>query len=118
MDCKDFINQWEKLYAVKWSEIQERINEVIKNVFETVSREKPPRGIMPNAQSRAMYGIDIMLKWDSDDLATRKICISFIEGNFMPDCDRACKFYADFADTAFKALFTDENISDVLVEPV
>lgn len=52
------------------------------------------------------------------DLATRKICISFIEGNFMPDCDRACKFYADFADTAFKALFTDENISDVLVELV
>uniref|UniRef100_A0A8R1XSP1 Tubulin--tyrosine ligase-like protein 12 SET-like domain-containing protein n=1 Tax=Onchocerca volvulus TaxID=6282 RepID=A0A8R1XSP1_ONCVO len=118
MDCKDFINQWEKLYAVKWGEIQEKINEVIKDVFETVSREKPPRGIMPNAQSRAMYGIDIMLKWDSDDLATRKICISFIEGNFMPDCDRACKFYADFADTAFKALFTDENISDVLVELV
>lgn len=38
MDCKDFINQWEKLYAVKWGEIQEKINEVIKDVFETVSR--------------------------------------------------------------------------------
>ncbi|KAL3994111.1 Tubulin-tyrosine ligase family protein [Acanthocheilonema viteae] len=118
MDCKDFIDQWEKLYAVKWSEIQKKINEVIKDVIKTVSRESPPRGIAPNAQSRAMYGIDIMLKWDSDDLATRKICVSFIEGNFMPDCDRACKFYADFADTAFKALFTDENIADMSFELV
>ncbi|KAM3719857.1 Tubulin--tyrosine ligase-like protein [Dirofilaria immitis] len=118
MDCKDFIDQWEKLYAVKWSEIQEKINGIIKKVFESVSREGPPRGIVPNGQSRAMYGLDLMLKWDSDDLATRKICISFIEGNFMPDCDRACKFYANFADTAFKALFTDENIPDMLVEIV
>lgn len=34
----------------------------------------------------------------------------------MPDCDRACKFYADFADTAFNALFTDENASEMLIE--
>ncbi|EFO20459.2 hypothetical protein LOAG_08031 [Loa loa] len=118
MDCKDFINQWEKLYAVKWSEIQGKINEVIKDVIKTVSKEKPPRGIVPNAQSRAMYGMDVMLKWDSDDLATRKICVSFIEGNFMPDCDRACTFDADFADTAFNALFTDKDIPDMLMELV
>uniref|UniRef100_A0A915PNG0 Tubulin--tyrosine ligase-like protein 12 n=1 Tax=Setaria digitata TaxID=48799 RepID=A0A915PNG0_9BILA len=116
MDCKTFISQWEKLYAVKWDEIQEKINEVIKDVVKTVSSEKPPRGIAPNAQSRAMYGMDIMLKWDSDDLSSRKISVSFIEGNFMPDCDRACKFYADFADIAFKALFTDEDIPEMLIE--
>ncbi|VIO93236.1 protein KIAA0153, putative [Brugia malayi] len=116
MHCEDFIDQWEKLYAVKWSEIQEKINEVIKDVIKTVSKEKAPRGIVPNAQSRAMYGMDIMLKWDSDDFATRKICVSFIEGNFMPDCDRACMFYADFAETAFNALFTDKNIPDTLIE--
>ncbi|MCP9261249.1 TTL12 [Dirofilaria immitis] len=120
MDCKDFIDQWEKLYAVKWSEIQEKSMELSKMYLKVylgivVWQEGPPRGIVPNGQSRAMYGLDLMLKWDSDDLATRKICISFIEGNFMPDCDRACKFYANFADTAFKALFTDENIPDMLL---
>ncbi|VDK89451.1 unnamed protein product [Litomosoides sigmodontis] len=118
MDCKDFIDQWKRLYDVEWSEIQEKINEVIKDVIKTVSREKPPRGIAPNAQSRAMYGMDIMLKWDSDDHATRKVCVSFIEGNSMPDYDRACKFYADFADAAFTALFTDENITDISIELV
>ncbi|CAG9530691.1 unnamed protein product [Cercopithifilaria johnstoni] len=118
MDCKHFIDQWEKLYDVKWSEIQEKVNKVIKDVIKTVSSEKPPRGIAPNAQSRGMYGMDLMLKWDSDDPAKRKICISFIEGNFMLDFDYACKFYSDFADISFKALFTDENIADMLIELV
>lgn len=38
MDCKDFIDQWKKLYDVEWSEIQEKINEVVKDVIRTVSR--------------------------------------------------------------------------------
>lgn len=38
MDCKSFIDQWEKLYDVKWSEMQEKINEVIKDVIKTVTR--------------------------------------------------------------------------------
>lgn len=50
------------------------------------------------------------------DLATRKISVSFIEANFMSDCDHASKFDADFTEIAFNALFTDENISDMLIE--
>lgn len=36
----------------------------------------------------------------------------------MPDYDRICKFYADFANIAFTALFTDENIADMSIELV
>lgn len=38
IDCNDFINQWEKLYAIKWDEVQGKINRVIKDAIETVSR--------------------------------------------------------------------------------
>uniref|UniRef100_A0A915BCG8 Tubulin--tyrosine ligase-like protein 12 n=2 Tax=Parascaris univalens TaxID=6257 RepID=A0A915BCG8_PARUN len=110
MRCEDFTDQLEKMYPkLKWVDIQKKINVVIKEALVTLSSGTPPRSIAPNGQSRAMYGIDIMLKWDSDDEKTRNLEVSLIEGNFMPDCERACKFYPDFADTVFKTLFMDEE---------
>uniref|UniRef100_A0A0N5AHM6 Tubulin--tyrosine ligase-like protein 12 n=1 Tax=Syphacia muris TaxID=451379 RepID=A0A0N5AHM6_9BILA len=106
MRCEDFIASIEKQYTtLKWSEIQLRINKVIAEVLTAVSSGEAPRSIMPDPQSRAMYGVDIMLKWDSDDVSTRNLEVSFIEANFMPDCERACDYYENFADSAFNALF-------------
>uniref|UniRef100_A0A0M3ILH3 Tubulin--tyrosine ligase-like protein 9 n=1 Tax=Ascaris lumbricoides TaxID=6252 RepID=A0A0M3ILH3_ASCLU len=117
MKCEDFTDQLEKMYPkLKWVDIQKKINVVIKEALVTLSSGTPPRSMAPNGQSRAMYGIDIMLKWDSDDEKTRNVEISLIEGNFMPDCERACKFYPDFADTVFRTLFMDEeDLSKVTV---
>jgi tubulin--tyrosine ligase-like protein 12 len=107
--CDEFIDQMAKLYpAVNWQrDVQPKIHTVIKEVIKAVSSSPPPRGMAPNAQSRAMYGVDLMLRWTGEE--GRDIGVSFIEANFMPDCERACEFYEDFADTVFGTLFCGET---------
>ncbi|CAD5215543.1 unnamed protein product [Bursaphelenchus xylophilus] len=86
-----------------WNQVKEQINYVIKEVFKTVTRDRPPKGVAPNLQSRAMYGFDIMLKWKNRE--HNAVDVVFLEANFMPDCERASQFYPDFADTVFQTLF-------------
>ncbi|CAD5211116.1 unnamed protein product [Bursaphelenchus okinawaensis] len=88
---------------IKWEQVKFQIDSVIKQVFETVTKNKPPRGVAPNLQSRAMYGFDLMLKWKNRE--HKDVSVTFLEANFMPDCQRATEFYPDFADTVFQTLF-------------
>ncbi|KAI6184750.1 hypothetical protein M3Y97_00629900 [Aphelenchoides bicaudatus] len=101
--CEEFVSQLQVLHPqIKWEEVQKKIDDAIVEVLKVVKR-KPPCGIAPNSQSRAMYGFDIMLNWSDEN--QKHVEVKFLEANFMPDCQRACEFYKDFADTAFQTLF-------------
>jgi hypothetical protein len=78
MECFEFVRQFEIQYPnVIWIDVQTKINGVIRQVFDVVTRfvmiirfysiyfysHQPPNGMAANEQSRAMYGIDMMLKW-------------------------------------------------------
>ncbi|KAK0394205.1 hypothetical protein QR680_000617 [Steinernema hermaphroditum] len=113
MNCHTFMTLVENRYPqLKWVDVQKKINSVIRGVFELLANNPRPTNIVHNNQSRAMYGLDIMLKWN--DVAQTDLGVSFIEANFMPDCTRACEYYPDFADTVFETLFTDAPLSDVV----
>jgi len=111
LECHKFIAQLELLYPkLRWSEVQAQINAIIKEVLQSVTKNPPPQGVAPNKQSRAMYGFDLMLKWSEGEEADgapdfTAVQPVFIEANFMPDCNRACRYYEDFADTVFETLF-------------
>jgi hypothetical protein len=47
--------------------IQEHMFKCIKELFVAATSNPPPMGIAPSSQSRAMYGIDFMLKWVTDE---------------------------------------------------
>uniref|UniRef100_A0A1I7ZQQ2 SET domain-containing protein n=1 Tax=Steinernema glaseri TaxID=37863 RepID=A0A1I7ZQQ2_9BILA len=113
MNCHTFMTLVENRYPqLKWAEVQKKINKVIKNAFELLANGSRPTNVVHSNQSRAMYGLDIMLKWN--DTVQSDLGVSFIEANFMPDCTRACEYYRDFADTVFETLFTDAPLSDAV----
>ncbi|CAI4224155.1 unnamed protein product [Auanema sp. JU1783] len=108
MRCEDFIKQFSELYPnLQWEDIQNKINSSIRELLETVTSRKPPVGVAPNAQSRAMFGIDVMLQWKGE--GNLDIQPTILECNFMPDCSRACNYYPDFADTMLNTLFLNHN---------
>ena len=43
--------------------MQNDIYEVIRQVFTAATLQPPPKGIGHSPQSRAIYGVDVMLQW-------------------------------------------------------
>ncbi|KAF1764778.1 hypothetical protein GCK72_004728 [Caenorhabditis remanei] len=116
MKCEQFIETIEKTYPkIQWDNVQKDINSTIRKAIEAAAKEEAPRGVAPNVQSRAMYGVDIMLQHspENDDV----IKSTLLEINFMPDTTRACQYYPDFADTVFDTLFLDD-IDPTKVTPI
>lgn len=107
MRCADFVKQLEETYpSIEWRSVQRQINQVLRNALEAACCLDPPRGMAKNVQSRAMYGADVMLQWSGKE--QKDVRATLLEFNFMPDCERACQYYPDFADTVFRTLFMNE----------
>ncbi|UMM15895.1 hypothetical protein L5515_013136 [Caenorhabditis briggsae] len=116
MKCEKFVEIIEKTYPkLKWTQIQADINSTIRKAIEVAASEPSPRGVAPNTQSRAMYGVDIMLQESPESPDVIKPTL--LEINFMPDTTRACQYYPDFADTVFDTMFLDE-IDPTKVTPI
>jgi hypothetical protein len=110
--------------GIDWTNIQQLIDNTIKDVFETVQKNyrfEPPhpskKSLHPNsgwsmdqineAPSRAMFGIDIMLK---ETVIHERPVISpqVLEVQWAPDCSQALKMIPDFWDEILSAVFLDD----------
>lgn len=110
LKCDDFLNEWKEQYEDHhWNDVEDKICEMLKGVFEGATKEKPPCGIANNPQSRGLYAVDIMLSWDDDENIQPKL----LEVNFVPDCKRACEYYSEFYNDIFKLLFLGQDNPEV-----
>ncbi|XP_055940746.1 tubulin--tyrosine ligase-like protein 12 isoform X2 [Argiope bruennichi] len=108
MFCHDFIKQFEKVHSPhKWSDIENKIYKMIKDIFIASALREPPAGIGSFPGSRAMYGLDIILEWDRNHNEPQ-INPVLLEVNWMPDCKRACDYYPEFYDDILSVLFLNE----------
>ncbi|XP_074035703.1 tubulin tyrosine ligase-like 12 isoform X2 [Leptinotarsa decemlineata] len=106
MKCEDFKMEWTGQYPNHdWEDVEKSIIQMLKEILECATMEKPPCGIAESPQSRAVYAADIMLEWDEDGDIRPKI----LEINFTPDCKRACDYYPDFYNDIFRLLFLNED---------
>ncbi|CAJ0957839.1 unnamed protein product, partial [Mesorhabditis belari] len=114
MQCEEFVKQIENTHKqLKWVEVEKKIYESIRGLLEAASKDDPPCGVAENPQSRAMYGVDVMLQWNNREKTD--LGVSILECNFMPDCERACLYYEDFADTVFETLFLGNINSEKVI---
>lgn len=111
MNTPEFVREFEEEHQVKWLDIHQRIQNMIRSVFDSAATTHPE---MHNPFSRAMYGVDVML----DNLFMPKL----LEVTYCPDCTRACKYDTeaivgsrnvirgrDFFNVVFGCLFLNES---------
>ncbi|EPS67911.1 hypothetical protein M569_06860, partial [Genlisea aurea] len=112
MNTPDFVEGFQQEHHVDWLDIDGRIRQMIRSVFEAAVITHP--GIH-SPKSRAMYGVDVML----DSHYQPKL----LEVTYCPDCTRACKYDTqtatgerggivrgrDFYNIVFGCLFLNET---------
>ncbi|XP_059702117.1 tubulin--tyrosine ligase-like protein 12 isoform X1 [Haemorhous mexicanus] len=107
--CEDFIPLFEKQYPeYPWATVQASIFKAFAELFQVATSKPAPLGICDYPSSRAIYAIDLMLKWDTSRDGKRIMQPQILEVNFNPDCDRACKYHPTFFNDVFSTLFLDE----------
>ncbi|XP_050775767.1 tubulin--tyrosine ligase-like protein 12 [Gopherus flavomarginatus] len=106
----EFILLFEKQYPEhSWKTVQAEIFKAFAELFQAASAKPAPFGICDYPSSRAVYAIDLMLKWDTTGDGKRTMQPQVLEVNFNPDCDRACKYHPTFFNDVFSTLFLDET---------
>lgn len=108
MFCSEFIGLFDAQYGKgKWSRLQADTFSAIKAAFECATLKEPPAGIGQCANSRGLYGIDVMPRWMPSSQG-QVMQPTLLEVNWMPDCKRACEYYPTFFNEVFATLFTNQ----------
>jgi tubulin--tyrosine ligase-like protein 12 len=64
MFCHDFIRLFEEQNPNQsWNDVEKQIFSMLGELLRAAAKGESPAALMPNPQSRALYGVDLMLSW-------------------------------------------------------
>ncbi|KRX08784.1 hypothetical protein PPERSA_08095 [Pseudocohnilembus persalinus] len=97
----EFLEIFEKEYGdqIKWDTIDQRIQNMVKELFIAVQKGYPK---MQDDRCVSIYGLDVMI--DLNDFQPK-----MLEVTFSPDCNRACKYTPSFFEDIFALLFLNKS---------
>lgn len=106
LKCADFLKSWNDQYPDHpWESVENDVRQVFGETLKAATLAPPPCGLPSSPQSRALFGADLMLEWAYNENGEKRMQVKLLEINYMPDCERACKYYPNFFNDIFKWLF-------------